>query len=158
QGYKVAANQPQKEAGFLIGKPIVDQDSIAPMTAPSHHRERFSRATLHRPRDADQYRAPQVIVRQTLPKDRIAATFLGEDAAYPSELMSIAGPPGDAEFLRLVAAVLCSTYGNYWLFMTGGSWGIERGKIDPQDLPGMPLPCSTLDELDPALRARLREL
>jgi N-6 DNA Methylase len=158
QGYKAAPELPQKDASFLIGKRIVDLRSISPMRSPSYHRERFSRPTLHRPRDAEQYRAPQVIVRQTLPGRRIAATFLEEDAAYSSELMSIAGPPEDAEFLRLVAAVLCSSYGNYWQFMTGGSWGIERDKLDPQDLPDMPLPCATLDELDPTLRERLRDL
>ena len=158
QGYKAAKEQPQKDASFLIGKRIVDLRSITPMRSPSYHRERFSRPTLHRPRDAEQYRAPQVIVRQTLPGRRIAATFLDEDAVYSSELMSIAGPPEDAEFLRLVAAILCSSYGNYWQFMTGGSWGIERDKVDPQDLPDMPLPCATLDELDPTLRERLRDL
>jgi hypothetical protein len=158
QGYKPAPKLPQADATFLIGKPIIDLRSIAPMRSPSYHQERFSRATLHRPRDADQYRAPQVIVRQTLPGGRIAATFLGEDAGYSSELMSIAGPPEDAEFLRLVAAVLCSSYGNYWQFMTGGSWGVERDKVDPQDLLSMPLPCISLDELDPTLRASLRDL
>jgi hypothetical protein len=42
--------------------------------------------------------------------------------------------------------------------MTGGSWGVERDKVDPQDLLSMPLPCISLDELDPTLRASLRDL
>jgi hypothetical protein len=114
--------------------------------------------TLHRPRDASQYRAPQVITRRTLPNGRLASTFLAEDAAYTSELMSIGGPSEDADFLRMVAALISSSYGNYWQFMTSASWGVERGTVEMNELLDMPIPCATLDELDPALLRRIREL
>jgi hypothetical protein len=158
QGYKVAPKQAQFDASFLIGKPVIDVRAVRPMRQPSFHPGRFQATTLHRPREASQYRAPQVIVRRSLPTGKIAATFLAEDAGYTSELMSIAGPPEDAEFLRIVAAVICSSYGNFWQFMTSVSWGVERDAVDMVDLLDMPLPCGDLDELDPVLRARMCEL
>jgi hypothetical protein len=158
QGYKEAPKQAQTDASFLIGKPVVNVRAIGPLRQPTFHPERFRRTTLHRPRDADLYRAPQVIVRRSLPNGRIAATVLAEDAGYTSELMTISGPPEDAEFLHLIAAVLCSSYGNYWQFMTSVSWGVERDALDMIDLLGMPLPCGVLDELDPALRTRAGDL
>ncbi len=137
QGFKVAPDQEQKDASFLIGLPVLDYRSILPLTRPRYAPERFNRPTLHRPRAANQYQAPQVLIRRTLPNGRLAATLLEEDAAYSSELLSISGPVEDLDYLRLVAATISSAFGNYWQFMTSASWGIERGTVEETNF----LPC-----------------
>jgi hypothetical protein len=66
--------------------------------------------------------------------------LLRQDAAYSSELMSIAGPEHDVNYLALVAATISSSFGNYWQFMTSASWGIERGTVEENELLAMPIP------------------
>jgi hypothetical protein len=99
-----------------------------------------------------------VLIRRTLPEGRLAATYLAEDAIYTSELLSISGPSADADFLRLIAAVISSSFGNYWQFMTSASWGVERDSVEKNELLAMPLPCLTLEEIDPVLRSQVLTL
>jgi N-6 DNA Methylase len=145
QGYKEAPNQPQQDASFLAGMPIVDKDSVVPYGRPQFQRARFSRQTLHRPRTASQYRAPQVLVRRTLPNGRLAATLLREDAAYTSEMMSVSGPQADLVYLGLVATTISSAFGNYWQFMTSASWGVERDTVEENELLSMPVPLDSYE-------------
>jgi hypothetical protein len=158
QGFKDAPNQEQKDASFLAGFPIIDYHSILPLTRPRYLPDRFNRLTLHRPRTPDQYQAPQVLTRRTLPNGRLASTLMEESAAYSSELLSISGPKEDIDYLRMVAATISSAFGNYWQFMTSASWGVERGTVENNELLAMPVPSLSFDKYDMPTQARVRLL
>jgi SAM-dependent methyltransferase len=145
QGYKLGGS-PQKDASELVGLPVVDVRSVLPLKLPAMHADPFGGPTMHRPRRREQYRAPQIVVRRTLPGNRLAATMLLEDAVYSSELNSISGSPEDLAALTGVAMTLCSSIGNYWQFMTSASWGIERTTVELNELLDMPIPVAAFEE------------
>jgi len=62
------------------------------------------------------------------------------DAVFSSNVTSVSGRPQDLPALRIVTAILVSSIGQYWQFMTSASWGVERETVETNELRSMPIP------------------
>ncbi len=139
QGYK-EGGQPQHDASHLAGLPLIDATAIRPLRPATEEAVLFSRPTLHRPRSLRTYRGPQILISRTLPMNRLSAALVPFDAVFSSNVTSVSGRPQDLPILRMVTAILVSSVGQYWQFMTSASWGVERETVETNELRSMPIP------------------
>ncbi len=116
---------------------------------------------LRREADPRLFSPPMVIANDAL--TRVA--FCGFPVLFRQALQSIAGPPEDADRLRLLSAVMNSDLTTYFQFHTAASWGTERTEVHLYEILRMPFPLPE-DTLDPtkakktmaAVSHRLRHL
>lgn len=139
QGYK-EGGQPQLDASHLAGLPVIDATAVRPLRPVVEKNALFSRSTLHRPRSLNIYRGPKILISRTLPGNRLAAALVPFDAVFSSNVTSVSGRPQDLPALRIVTAILVSSIGQYWQFMTSASWGVERETVETNELRSMPIP------------------
>jgi hypothetical protein len=152
QGYQVGGGD-ANDAAHLHDLPIIPTGAVLPLHILDATLEPFTLPTLHRPRNADLFKAPHVLVRRTITGGRIAAALVEEDAVFPNGVIGISGPPDDRDLLATVAAVLSSSVSCYWQFMTSSSWGKERDFVELDEYMSLPMPIP-----DPARAGELLEL
>ncbi|WP_200215621.1 HsdM family class I SAM-dependent methyltransferase [Micromonospora coerulea] len=146
QGYKDAPRLSQADATHLHGFDLIEARSVQALRLHPAPSSTFQRPTLHRPRTADRYKGPLVLIPRTLPGGRLSAAFYARDAVYPSGITGISGKAADAPLLRAVAATMVSSLGQYWHFMTSSSWGVERDSVETSELREMPIAIPGSDE------------
>lgn len=139
QGYK-EGGQPQLDASHLVGLPVIDATAVRLLRLVTEETALFSRPTLHRPRPLRIYRGPQILISRTLPGNRFSAALVPFDAVFSSNVTSVSGRPQDLPILRMITAILVSSLGQYWQFMTTASWGVERETVETNELRSMPIP------------------
>jgi SAM-dependent methyltransferase len=108
-------------------------------------------STFHRVRNEDLFRAPHVVVARAIDADGyVQAAFLDRDAGFNDSVLGIAAPRGKRELLEALTAILNSKVVRYALFLTATSWGVERPRLEIQDLRILPIavPKSGTVEMD----------
>lgn len=86
------------------------------------------------------FQAPLVLFKRGQEGRRPGATFLNQNCTYTSGITGIAGNKQDANLLKALTALLNSDFAQYFWFLTGTSWGIEREEITPGELYTLPFP------------------
>ena len=137
QGYQVGGGD-RNDASAIVGWRLLQPDEIGPLTVGAEARHVVTHPVMHRPRRTDIYRAPHIVIRKGF-SSAPAAAYVGFDAAFTDDLFGIAGPPQDADDLKVVAGVLNSSLARYWFFMTSSSWGVEREQIHPSEYRAFPI-------------------
>jgi SAM-dependent methyltransferase len=138
QGFQIKGGD-RNRADELVGLSFVPTQSIAPFEADTTSKvvdERF----MHRPRDPALYRGPHVLVRRGVARGRLAAVMIDIDATFNNAVVGVAGPAEDRDRLRLLAAYVNSSLGNYYHFLTSSTWGVERDVVEANELLSMPFP------------------
>jgi hypothetical protein len=64
---------------------------------------------------------------------------LDRDVSFNDSIIGIAAPGRTAEQLQALTAMLNSSLARYLLFLTATSWGVERPRLEAQDLSALPL-------------------
>ncbi len=143
QGYKAAPSSPQSDATDIGGLAELDLTSITPLHVTPAPTRIFNRPTLHR-HAPELYRGPVVLVRRTMPRGRLTASYYEHDVVYSSDITGISGRIEDSQLLKSITAILVSSLSQYWHFLTGASWGVERDSVETNELRTMPI--ATPDE------------
>jgi SAM-dependent methyltransferase len=103
--------------------------------------ERIGTDVFHRPRDRRIYKGPHTLIRGgALRGGFLAAVFLPDDAIFKDGIIGIAGPPEDADYLRVVCAYANSSLSRYYHFLTASTWGVERDVVRLTE--HLTLPCA----------------
>src|SRR6266567_133137 len=110
--------------------------------------ETLSRQKLDRPRDPQIYKGPLVITTRGLSKAGFYSAFSQGDVVYTEEYYGIAIPQHQEYLAHYLNGVLNSSLATYFLFMTASVWGVERDKVEPNDLLRLPVPKPTEDRAD----------
>lgn len=146
EGLQVGGGQ-EKEAPQLSNLPFVDTSGLHPFSvdleAPLQQR------AFHRPRVRTVSvftRRQRVLISEGTDRRRaIAAAFVDQPVTFTDSLVGVASDDLEqSESLRCICAVMNSSLAHYYLFLTSGKWGIERGAIEKQDLVRFPWPERTL--------------
>ncbi|HEY0071828.1 MAG TPA: N-6 DNA methylase, partial [Chloroflexia bacterium] len=100
---------------------------------------------FHRNTDHRIFRAPLVITSRNLRAGRFYAAYSARDVVYDSLYYGISIPTEQTETAHYLNGVLNSSLVNYFLFLTGSTWGVERDEIQPIDLSRLPIPMPNAD-------------
>lgn len=94
---------------------------------------------FNRPRTKKRYTSPLCLMKVTLKKGDLVATFSDFDVSYTDCVIGISGDSKDAEWLKILCCYLNSSVAKYFLFLTCSVWGVERDDILKSDLFDLPL-------------------
>jgi hypothetical protein len=126
-------------SSFLTKTPRVASGAITPF-AVSGLESPPETTTFHRVRNEDLFRAPHILIARAIDANGyVQAAFLECDAGFNDSVLGIAAHPRESETLEALTGILNSTVARYLLFGTATSWGVERPRLEIQDLRALPI-------------------
>jgi hypothetical protein len=160
-GYQVGGKEgTQADASHLKKMPNLKGSGRLGFVVDAGKLPKFSRATLLRPRDRSIYKAPLLLVGQSISADRLAvrASRADADVMYHESFhgVSLSGLADSDLIARYLQIWFQSCAMVFVELLTDGRYGIERDVIYLESL--NLLPVVPVDALSPAQRARVVEL
>lgn len=166
KGQGVIKNGQEQQKGWWKDEtPCIKGSSIPELVVTEQDCQPFknvhSTRTAHRPRRAELFEGPKVLVSQGSRNMKVA--YCNFTVFFQHCLQTITGSARDADMLRFLSIVLKSDIAQYYLFHTSANWGIERDKVHFHELLSMPFPlpehCSDViraNEIVNEISARLK--
>jgi hypothetical protein len=137
-GYQIKGGE-HRESPFLTETPRVESESIKPFRVLELARPPETE-TFHRTRDEALFSGAHILIARAIDRDGfVQAAFIDQDASFNDSVLGIAAPGKATEQIQALTAVLNSALVRYLLFLTATSWGVERPRLEAQDLGGLPL-------------------
>jgi type I restriction-modification system DNA methylase subunit len=144
QGFQEAGGS--QEAPKLIGKKWLPSGEMQSYLIDISGLEEISpERRFHRPRDSRIYEGPLVVTTRGLGVDGFFSAFSSDDVVYTEEYYGISVPRQQEHLAHYLNGIFNSSLANYFLFLTASVWGVERDKVEPNDLLRLPLPIPTED-------------
>lgn len=129
-----------REARELKGLGLLEADDIAPFYIPAKLPV-FRQAKAQWPRSRDIYRAPILIIKETLsagPRPIVAVA--DRDLIYTNAYFGAAMPSSDPRLAYLLAAILSSSLASWFFLMSASEFGIWKRRLLRHDVSLMPTP------------------
>jgi len=83
------------------------------------------------------YKAPHIVIKEGQTKKRFCASFLDYDCTFKSNTYGIVGNV-HPDILKSITAYLNSSFATYYLFLSLSSWGIERERVEFNQMLSIP--------------------
>ena len=148
-GLKGAGRGKEGNAKHLQGYPFLNNDAwkageeigTTLFSLPSHLPE-FAVAKAAKPRKAENFRAPLVLLKENLLKEspRPVVLMADDDIVYSDAFHGIAFSKGHARAAAILAATLRSSLATWYLLMTSANFGAWKQRIKIQDVNMFPAP------------------
>lgn len=131
------------DASALLGLPMLESGELQRFSIDTVALPRFTRDLLHRPRSRDIYRAPLVIVSESVPQGRALSAFTSSDVAYSESFFGAAFPKECADAAIILTGVLNSAVLSWFVVMTGAEFAVHKRRIFKSDIEALPIPSLT---------------
>ena len=130
-----------RDGGFLKDLPFAQGRAIGHYMVPSNL-PGFDQDRAERTRGMDAYRAPLVLIKEFLPKERPRAVVavVEEDTVYSGAYFGVSFRAVGAEEAHLVAGILSSALATWYFLMTGSAFGIWMRRVMRADIAPLPTP------------------
>jgi hypothetical protein len=162
QGFQLTNGN--KEVPELIGLPYLKSGSLGSFNIDAKKLPKLPKMSFYSPRNPGIYWGPLVITVRGLSYDGFKAAYCDHNVVYTEEYYGFSFAASDDRYAHYLNAILNSRLASYYLFLTGSVWGIERDKIEPNDLMNLPIPAfepgrkSAIDKMLDVEAAILQEL
>lgn len=124
----------------LYGKKWLPSGKMQPYLIDLDALDLLTERGFDRARDIRIYEAPLVITTRGINEDGFFSAFSADDVVYTEEYYGISFPRQQEYLAHYLNGVLNSYLASYFLFLTASVWGVERDKVEPNDLLRFPLP------------------
>lgn len=129
-----------KEAPELYGKKLLPANYMPKYQVNTAILHPLTQGKLERSRNPKIYKSPLVIATRGIKASGFFAAFSQEDVVYVDTYIGISIPPEESDMAHYLNGILNSALATYFLFLTSSSWGVERDKVESQDLERLPIP------------------
>lgn len=141
QGFQVASRA--QDDSFLRGKPTLRSDYAAhPFVVQKKELERYQPAGLHRPRSAEIYEGPLLLIRKgnRAARERGRALVSTAGLAYSESYYGYSAPQAadGGFFVAYLFVLVHSELFEYLTLMTSGQFGVEREVLQALDINRFP--------------------
>lgn len=129
-----------RDARYLKSLELLEANDIKPFRIPAAL-PRFRQTMAQWPRSRDIYRAPILIIKETLsagPRPIVAVA--DRDLVYTNAYFGAAMPSADPRIAHLLAAVLSSSLASWFFLMSASEFGIWKRRLLRHDVSLMPVP------------------
>ncbi len=126
------------DARHLVGLPYLS-GPIRPFSVP-RDLPRFDRETAERPRSRDTYRAPILLVKETVLREfaRPIAAVADRDLVFTDNYFGAA--LSDLDTARILAGIISSAFGAWYLLLTSADFGVSKRRLFKADIEGILVP------------------
>lgn len=129
-----------RDARELKGLELLQADDIAPFRI-SRELPSFKLAKVERPRSRDTYRAPILIVKETLSAGpRAIVAVADRDLVFTNAYFGASLPVAHRESAHLLAAILSSSLASWFFLMSASEFGIWKRRLLRHDVALLPTP------------------
>ena len=84
------------------------------------------------------YKAPHILIKEGQKDKRFCASFVDFDCSFRRTIYGISSTKRDVDELKILTAFLNSSFASYFLFLTSASWGVERERVQANEVLGLP--------------------
>lgn len=116
----------------------------------------FTEERLQWPRDPEIYRGPLILCASGLSGNRIVAAYCNDDVVYSLSQSGASFKHGPTSVAFYLNAVLNSSLGTYFVFLTATKWGLEKYEVLPSDIRRLRVPDPAI--VPPRLMAEVLEV
>lgn len=110
---------------------------------------RFNQAKAQWPRDREIYRAPLLVVKETLSAGARPIVALSDrDLVFTNTYFGASFPPGYSDSIRLLSGILSSSLASWFFVITASEFGLWKRRLLRHDVAQLPIP-----DLKPATRS-----
>lgn len=159
-GYKIEADQPQKDASFLHGLANFHSVQQSRFVVRTESLQPFARPTLNRPRRREVYAGPILLVKESpgIHRRNGWALLSLQDVAYDQSFYgySAATSKNGEMLVRYLQLFVHSHIWLHYALLTSPKLGAERRTLYKSDLDDCPI--IPFDQLSASSRSRVREL
>ena len=129
------------DATFLRGLPLLNAEDLRPFSLPDQM-DRFEARGAQKPRQRGAYRAPLLIVKESLRRDPrpVVAVSEEDDIVFTQSFFGAAFPAARRDTAHLLAAILSSSLASWFLLMTASTFGFWKRRLMCQDIERLPVP------------------
>jgi hypothetical protein len=128
------------DASYLKGLELLEADAIERFRIPNAL-PKFALLKAHRPRPRDIYRAPILIVKETLSAGpRAIVAVADRDVVYTNAFFGASLPASARQSACLVAAILSSSFASWFFLMAASEFGIWKRRLLRHDVALLPTP------------------
>ncbi len=139
QGFQLTNGN--KNVSELVGLPWLKSGELGEFILEAKRLPKLPPVSFYSPRNPGIYCGPLVIAVRGLSHDRFKAAFCDQNVAYTEEYYGFSfATASDDRPAHYLNAIFNSSMATYYLFLTGSVWGIERDKIEPNDLMNFRIP------------------
>ena len=131
-----------KDARFLHGLPFADKRQVQRFGVPDHL-PLFALERVEKPRRRANYRAPLLLVSESLYRDdggRTTVAVSERDLVFSDAYFGASLSARQSDIAYLVAGILGSALASWFYLMAGSSFGLWKRRVVPADVKAMPLP------------------
>lgn len=133
------ANQ-TRDARQMRGLELLEADDIKPFRIPDELPP-FRLSNAQWPRSRDIYRAPILIVKETLNvTPRTIAAVADRDIVFTNALFGASFPETYRSSAHLVAAILSSSFATWFFLMSSSELGVKKMRLTRHDVALLPMP------------------
>ena len=129
-----------RDSSFLHGLPLLNKADAQPFMVPNSLAS-YSADGAERPRSAEIYRAPLLLVREFLRDDgRPVAAVSSQDIVFTDAFFGAALPVARSETAHILAAILSSSLASWFFLMTASTFGLSMRRVLLRDVEHLPVP------------------
>lgn len=136
----IRGNQ-SRDAKHLKGLEVLETDDIGHLKIPAELPTRFTQSKAERPREREVYRAPLIIVKETLvaqPRPIVAVSH--RDLVFTNAFFGASVPSKHADSIRLLSGILSSSFAVWYFVMTASEFGLWKRRLLRDDVASLPIP------------------
>ena len=122
-----------KDIGRL---PLMPTKDVKPYHALRGALEQVGSDAFWRPGAKQTYYAPHIMLKRAPYQNRLCAAFADFDCSFKDAIVGIASK--DQALLKTLTAYINSSLAAYCVFMTSPQWGVERDRINQNELLSLP--------------------
>jgi hypothetical protein len=129
-----------RDAREMKGLELLETGSIKPFQIPASL-PTFTLSKAERPRSRNVYRAPILIVKETLSAGPRPIVAVAErDLIYTNAFFGASFPQAHLSSAHLIAAILSSSFASWFFIMSASEFGIWKRRVLRQDVVLLPIP------------------
>lgn len=129
-----------RDARQLKGLELLEADDIRSFRIPDEL-PLFRLSNAQWPRSRDIYRAPILIVKETLNvKPRAIAAVADRDVVFTNALFGASFPEAYRSSAHLVSAILSSSFATWFFLMSSSELGVKKMRLTRHDVASLPMP------------------
>ena len=129
-----------RDARQMMGLPLLETSNVSPFRI-AENLPLFAMESAQRPRSRDIYKAPILIVKETLsggPRPVVAVSE--RDLVYTNAFFGACLPGSQTPSAYLLAAILSSSFASWFFMMSASEFGIWKRRVLRHDVALLPIP------------------
>lgn len=136
-GVGFETSEPADKSDTTIKRmPHIDASNIERFYSNKENTSSITTTMFYRLGERGAFKAPHLLIKEGQSNKRFCASYLNYDCSFKKTVFGISSK--DTVTLKALTAYLNSSFSSYFLFLTASTWGVERERVQPNEIADLP--------------------